>query len=369
MRPQHFLLLLVILPGVGLAAPAPGDKDQAASSTMRFSGGIIDTGGAAVYLRHKADAIQAVDLRTGEVRWDSKAAFLPLAADGKRIAALGLGKSGPIVVVFDAKGKVLVQSEPLPSGAWFGEGPTTHSSVTADIEGESLVVCWSSRKSPFSGVPKIAMERTLALGEARIDLATGKVKVVRDQVILPTEKDPTPEVAEPDLKLPAEVVKELEALHQKGCWPRSLKDGKPRPLVVGDQLLLVLYETVPAGRKLVLRSWNRATGKPGEPVTLVEGKELHVISGQGEFLFVQDIARPTAIEQRPIWVVSLRSGKQIARLTYAQAMSPVCVSGDRLLRLTGSVSEGVLESVELETGKSAWSRTFFRYHYSGPFPP
>jgi hypothetical protein len=228
------------------------------------------------------------------------------------------------------------------------------------------------------------MQVTTATGEAKVDLATGKVTVLADKVTLPDPKGPglplppdpkgpkpglaTPQ-DEPDLKLPAVVVKELEALHQKGCWPRSLQTGKPRPLVIGNQLVLVLYETVPAGRKLVLKSWDRTTGKPGEPVTLAEGKELHVISAHGEFLFIQDIAGSATIEQRPVWVVSLKSGKQIAKLTYAQVMLPLCVLGDRLLRMTGSVSEGVLESVDLATGKAVWSGTFYRYHYSGPYPP
>jgi hypothetical protein len=372
-------------------------KEPVTPALIRFAAVIIDTAGGAVYLRHKADAMQAIDLRTGEVRWDSKTAFLPISADSKRVAAVGLGKGGPIVVVFDPKGKVLKESDALPGNAWFGEGPTTHSSVNADIEGGNLIVRWSSRKSPFSGVAHIAMQVTSAIGEAKVDMATGKVTVVLDKVTLPDAKKPGPPAptdpkgpgevlplapdpkgqkpgpatppTEPDLKLPAAVVEELEALHQKGCWPRSMQTGKPRPLVVGDQLVLVLYETVPAGRKFVLKSWDRATGKPREPATLAEGKELHVISAHGEFLFVQDIAGSATIEQRPVWVLSLDSGKQIAKLTYAQAMSPLCVLGDRLLRVAGSASEGVLESVDLATGKAVWSRKFYRYHHTGPSPP
>jgi hypothetical protein len=352
----------------GVTVLQPGD----APSSISFAGGIIDRTGNTVYLRHKADALQAVDLQTGAVLWESKAAFLPLAADGKRLAALSSGQGGPSVVVLDTKGKVLTQSEALPAGAWFGEGPTTHSGAAARFEAGKLVVTWSCRKSPFSGVPHIAMQRTLAFGEAQVDLASGKVKVIRDELIPPEKKDPVappPVVPEPELKLPAEVAKELEALHTKGCWPRSAKDGKPRPLVVGDKLVVVVYEPAPAGRKLVLKAWDKGTGKPHEPLTLVEGKELHVIGGSGEFLFVQDIGGKVPIPQRPTWVLSLDTGKQVAKLTYEQAMAPLCVAGDRLLRISGSVSEGVLESVELRTGKSAWSRTFYRYHYSGPFPP
>jgi hypothetical protein len=380
MARRFLLLLLMVVLGAWsvlprTAFPQSADKEQPTAANLRFVGGIIDSVGNTAYLRHKADAIQAVDLRTGEVRWESQAAFLPLAADSKRVAALALGKDkdkgGPAVVFLDPKGKVLKQSEPLPGGVWFGEGPTTSSSVTARFESGKLNVRWSSHKRPFSGVPQIAMQRTLAFGEAQVDPETGKVKILRDEVILPEKKGPVPppQEAEPDLKLPAELVKELDALHTKGCWPRSTKDSKPRPLVVGNKFVLVVFENTPAGRKFVLTSWDRDTGKPRPPVTLVEGKELHVISACGEFLFVQDIAPPTPIEQRPTWVFSLDSGKEIAKLNYAQAMSPLCVLGDRLLRVTGSASEGVLEAVDLRTGKSAWSRTFYRYHYSGPFPP
>jgi hypothetical protein len=86
-------------------------------------------------------------------------------------------------------------------------------------------------------------------------------------------------------------------------------------------------------------------------------------------VFIQETAGSTPIEQRPVWVCSLNSGKQITKLTYGQAMSPLCVLGNRLLRVTGSVSQGALESVDLATGKAVWSRTFYLYHYSGPYPP
>jgi hypothetical protein len=222
-------------------------------------------------------------------------------------------------------------------------------------------------------LPQIAMRRTQASGEARIDPETGGVKVLRDEVILPGEKvpvaPPATREARPDLGLPADLVKELDALNAKGCWPRWLKDDKPQPVVIGRKLVLVLFEDAPAGRKFVLRSWDRETGKPGEPVTLAEGKDLQVITAAGEFLIVQDIGAGIPVEQRPTWIFSLESGREIAKLTYAQAMCPLAVRGDRLLRVTGGTAEGVLESVDLGTGRPAWSRTFYRYRDVGPFPP
>jgi len=127
----------------------------------------------------------------------------------------------------------------------------------------------------------------------------------------------------------------------------------------------------PAGGtgSLTLQSWDRDTGKSHDPVTLVKGKDLHVISSAGEFLFIQDIGGRVPVKQRPLWVFSLDSGKEITKLTYAQAMAPLCVADDRLLRMTGGARLGILKSVDLRTGKSVWVRTFYRYFFSGQLPP
>jgi hypothetical protein len=378
----HFQLLLIsIVLGALFTKPVTvcdittKKERPEGASYITFAGGIIYPAGGTACLRYKADAIRSIDLKTGKIRWESNEAFLPLAAEGNLIAALGLSKdkNTPVVVLFDLKGKLLRQSGVLPGNVWFAEGPASGSTITTQAESGVLIVHWYSQKHPFSGVPNIAEQRTVAFGELQVDLETGKVKIVRDEVVLPGYKEPVPPPdtgeTEPELKLPAKVSGDLAALHSEGWWPQSEKDGKPRPMIINHKFVLVIFDATPDGRKLILRSWNRESGKAHAPVTLVEGKGLYVISAQGEFLFVEDNAGPTEIEERPVWIFSLDSGKEIARLTYAQAMLPLCVSGDRLLRITGTVGERMLESVCLRNGKSAWSCTFYKYYYSGPYPP
>ncbi len=369
---------------------APTDEDKPVTpSPISFRSGIIDPVGNAVYLRHKTDAMEALDLKTGEVLWESKLAFLPLAADGKRLAALGLDKEKnrvPIVLVLDVggKGKPLVYSDELPEEAWLAERPASGSIATGRIENGKLWVRWTSGSGPFQGAAPRPEQFKRAVGEAQVDLDSGKVKVIRNEkatgLRLPWEK----EELVPDEKLPTPLALEMEAL--KGMfWPTSSPTTgmTAKPLPLGDKFVLVFWEKIPTGgTKLILRSWDRETGKPLEPTPLGEGGNLSVLSHFDEYAFVLDIGPQLPVEvQREalIWVVSLKSGKVVTKMNYAQAAGPVCVLGDRLYRIHvspgygspdhGSPGKRALCCVEMSSGREIWSRPVFEYFYDGPRPP
>jgi hypothetical protein len=336
-------------------------------------GGLIDVAGGVIYLRQGPHAIQAVDLRTGEIRWESPAAFLPLAVTDAWVAALALHDNKRVLTLFDPQGELRLRSEPLPENAWFIEGPASGSSVTGDVDESWLVVRWVSQKHPFGGAASSFKLRTVAVGEAKVDLESGQVNVLRDELFLPAEvasapQDPSLD-ATPEFQLPAQVARELEGLAQKVCWPPWHVDSKLQPLVVGDRLTVVCRESAPGGAQLVLQSWDRETGQPADPTPLIEGRDLNVMLAQGDCLFVQNVTRSPTQEQRSIHVFSLASGQEVGRLPYARAVWPVCVVGDRLLRTTGGRDLRALESVDLQSGEAAWTRGFYQYNYNGPQPP
>jgi len=381
MWPKIFFLFGAWLCTTYSAWAAPTDADKPVSlGTINFRSGIIDPVANTVYLRHKTDAMEAVNLTTGDVLWESRLAFLPLAAAGNRLAALGLdeeNKGVPLILVLDVggKGKPQVYCDELPAEAWLAEKPRSGSFATGRIEDGKLLVRWSSGSSPFQGAAPRPEQFTWAVGEAQVDLDNGKVKIIRNEKgtgmrLLSEKKEPAL-----DETLPPPLALEIEALKVM-VWPTSpTATGmiRAKPIPLGDKFVLVFWEKIPAGgTKLILRSWDRDTGKPRDPMLLGEGVSLTVLSHFEEFVFVQDVGPQWPVESRRealIWVVSLKSGKVVAKLNYAQAAEPVCLLGDRLYLIHGSSGKRALCCVELSSRREIWSRPVFEYFYDGAFPP
>jgi len=165
-------------------APVPR---EASVAPVLLPGGVTDAAGAIGYLTVPGgDGLVAVDLETGKVLWQTKDANQALVVDGNRLVARSGRDNRLRVVVLDttAKGKRLLETEPLELPAWAEVArPWTYQnrSQTFAVGGRvvtgNLELNWSAYKSYFSGAASSAGKQATASGRARVDLETGKIEV------------------------------------------------------------------------------------------------------------------------------------------------------------------------------------------------
>ena len=164
------LITLLLVGAVGRAGdPAPG---------VTVIGGVADPPNKVAYLSDPVAGVVAVDIDSGKLKWESKEAACPVAALGKQIYALAAekGKRNAFrVVTLDAgeKGKAVKKSDPVTLPDWADVGdandrflPPKTFHCKAELAGGSLTIRWQASSHPV---------RKFGFGEARIDLATGKV--------------------------------------------------------------------------------------------------------------------------------------------------------------------------------------------------
>src|SRR5262245_15883818 len=158
-------------------------------------GGIADPVGRVAYVASANDGIEALDLNTGSVIWESKEATMPLALEGHQLLAQaprGQTKVNTLqVVLIDvASGQVVMQMQPLVFPTWIsvdgGIGLTFVSSAT--LVGNELVLTWMAQRELVGPAPSpeaVAAARKIESGTARITLDNGYADVSVDRVPKP----------------------------------------------------------------------------------------------------------------------------------------------------------------------------------------
>lgn len=224
-RPVCWLAVLLALSGFAAAA-------DDALATVHIPGGISDSAGKVGYLSSPKGGVVAVDLEEGTVLWESKDANRPLAASGKRLAALiaEKGKENVVCVVIldtEAKGKRLLQSEPikLPEWAMAGTGLDHHQAgkiftARGRLVSGSVVLQWWAGSRYYGGArptDEILKEATKdAAGETRVDVETGKIETKLN------DKMATPGTGLTDV---AKLPKEVQEVAQKEMWQAGIVVG------------------------------------------------------------------------------------------------------------------------------------------------
>jgi hypothetical protein len=330
------------------AAPAP--------KPILLPGGLADPGGRIGYLSSAVGGIEAIELKTGEVLWESIEAQRPLLLTGSRlIAQAGVKRNRLRILVFDAlSGECLLESDPVVLPGWVVTGPAPGRTFNSrwHLDRNQLVLAWEADAS-YTGTArptpqKEAAARRHAAGTARIDLDTGLVELG------PADKS----LAGP---LP-QAVKEVEKMSVR--WQGTL----------GPLACAVVLEESSGGQSLMLRIWDPASGKALEPRELLRGKRLMVQPTlDGRYLALRDAS--TAPDERGVgrpapetaWtLVPLDFTGPVRKVPYELGTQTLAVVGPHLLyAVPGSVSGAInrplvpprtLKAVNLETGKVVWER-------------
>jgi hypothetical protein len=358
----RLVLPLLLLTPLGASAAPPGWDLKAflspaapAAKPILLPGGIADPAGRVGYLSSAAGGIEALDLKTGEVLWETVEAQRPLLFSGSRLVAqAGLKRNRVRVLVFEGQtGECVLESDPVVLPAWVVAGTAPGRSFNARwrLERNQVVLAWEAEAS-YAGTGRPTAEqqaaaRKHAAGVARIDLDTGLVELG------PAEH------AKPEPPQPA---KEVEKMAVR--WQGS----------VGPLACAVVLEESSGGQSLVLRLWDPATGKAAEPKELLRGRRLLVQPTlDGRHLALRDAAsgpdekgvgRPSRDQTWTLFPLDLTG--PIRKVPYEAGTQSLAVVGPRVLYavagpVPGAINRQVvqprtLKAVSLETGKIVWER-------------
>jgi hypothetical protein len=331
------------------AASAPSPKP------VLLPGGIADDAGRTGFLASAVGGIEAIDLQTGEVLWESIEAQRPLLLVGSRlIAQAGIRRNRFRILVYEVRtGECMRESDPVVLPGWVVTGSAPGRSFDARwrLEGNVLVCAWEAEAwyadSAHPTTEQAEAARKQASGVARIDLDTG---IVESGPAEKTETGPPPKA-----------LKELEKLAVR--WQGA----------IGPFTAALVLEESSSGQSLVLRMWEPATGKAAEPRELLHGKRLLVQTTlDGKYLCLRDGGtRPDEKGSRTLpeqsWMlVSLDLAAPIRKVPYEAGTQTLAVVGSRLFYAVSGPVQGAihrplvqprtLKAVNLESGKVLWQR-------------
>jgi hypothetical protein len=329
---------------------------QAKASPMPC--GLADPAGRTGFFASAIGGIEAVDLKTGELLWESSEAQRPLLVTGTRlIAQAGFKRNRLRILVFDLtqNGECVLESDPVVLPAWVvvADAPGRSFDARWRVERNQAVLSWEAA-AWYAGIEKIspdeqAAARKHAAGTARIDLDSGQVEL----------GPPEATAARPGL----EVVPELEkkAIRWQG--------------EIGNARAAILLEQTAEQQTLILRTWDRATGKEGQAKELAKGKRLLLLPTlDGHFLCLRDgglapdeknLGRDRTDLFFNLLSVDL-GGAVVAKVPYEPGMQLMTVLGTRLYYCVSGNVRGrtdrpmaqtrTLKAYDVAAGKLVWSR-------------
>jgi hypothetical protein len=320
--------------------------------------GLADPAGRTGFFASASGGIEAVELKTGELLWQSSEAQRPLLVSGTRlIAQAGFKRNRLRILVFDLtqNGECVLESDPVVLPAWVvvADAPGRSFDAHWQLDRNQVVLSWEAN-AWYAGMEKPtaqeqAAARKHAAGTARIDLDTGQVELG------PAEKTADRPAAElfPEL--------EKKAIRWQG--------------EIGKARAAILLEEKDDYQTLLLRTWDRATGQEGPAKELAKGKRLLLRPTlDGHFLCLRDgglapdeknLGRDRKDQFFNLLSVDL-GGALVARVPYEPGIQAVTVLGTRVYySVSGNVrgridrpmtQQRTLKVYDVAAGKVVWSR-------------
>jgi hypothetical protein len=365
--------ILVTFGFLGLVHARAGSPVNGLPALLPLPGGIADPGGRLGFVASLKGGIEALDLVTGDVLWESIEAQVPLLAAHDRLyAQAGLKRNRLRVLVYDLtnKGECVLESDPVVFPDWVVTSDTMGRSFHGDwrLERDDLVLAWEA-KAWYTGKarPTLAMEaeaRKQAAGLVRINLLTGHVKMLPAQTPAPVT-DPL-------------VLHATRELQQKAARWQGM---------VGAQYKALVLEQEGELQKLVLMSWGKDGAETAPHQELLKGRRLQVLATlDNRYLCVRDGApspdqRPSEEDRKRLdWsIYAVATGELLTQTPHEAGTQAVMILGSRLLvLLTGSitgpidrpfVNQRILKAIDVNTGKLQWQHTLAGKAVVPPEPP
>ncbi|MGH9309505.1 MAG: hypothetical protein ACRD1U_09035, partial [Vicinamibacterales bacterium] len=282
---------------------------------QRLPRGVADPGGIAGYVC-SADGIERLDLRSGDRVWATTVAKYPVGLWRARLIALRAAAQSPAlqIVTLDLErpDNPLVSSGPITVPAWAAAAPD-RLFIEASIEGDQLILVWTSQKAYEGGAPpprdiELAAARAAA-GAARIDLTSGEVEVTTTR----------PSRARAGSA-------ELSQL-RNGEWYSDR-------WMAGPEAVRTVLTEVEGGQRLSLEFG--ADDAAGERVVVMEGTALvSVVTLDGAHVIARDEGRARAARNAIVFSIPARA--RVGAITWEPEASDPSVLGNRVVYLVRRV--------------------------------
>ena len=350
-------VLLLCLPGFGAAPVTAPSSHPPANSPLLLPAGIADPAGRVGYFASASGGIEAIDLSSGKVLWQTHEAQRPLLLDGEYLLAqAGVKRNRLRILRLDrTTGECDLESDPVVFPAWVvtGEAHGRSFSTHWHLGKHQLILDWEA-SAWYVGKPRPTPQeeadaRKHASGVVVIDLRTGQIEVRL------AEKKTTP----PPPALPEFL--EKKALRWQG--------------LVGQQGKVLALEERNGQQRFVLHSWDLQNEKEQEAQELLRGKQLVVRVTLDERVLCLREAGPSSEEQgslmprkEPSWwqLFSIETGKRLGRVRDEAGMHAFVVLGKHVFYLVPGQMRGpldqpniqprTLKAIDLSSGKKLWER-------------
>lgn len=330
-----------------------------AQSAVGLSYGVlVDRTAQVAYLISPENQLEAIDLGSGQPRWATTEAQVPLAVvDDAVVAQAASSKANQlrIVVLDKSNGGARSTSDidlPEEVDTSIDDARERTFGVRVSVEGGEAVLAWRFSSSP-KGKPKNRRTNVTAgvraSGTERLDPRSGRV----------TRGGP----GEPKAKraaLPQRVEAELPAGGPR--WQTSNIVASVERRDEGGQ------------KKVFLRRWSLPNGREQPPVALFGAAELALRHPSADERHLLASRRAPGSDLAWIWqIYSIESGALVATLQLPDLDGPFVLSGNSLIYFSdGAPVNGVwvnapqIRVVDLRSGVELWSRPVRDTRYRGP---
>jgi hypothetical protein len=335
---------------------------SALAASIPLPQGIADPEGRTGFFASASGGIEALDLATGKVLWQTHEAQLPLLLDGHRLLAqAGIKRNRLRILGLDCKnhGECDLESDPVVFPAWVVTGQADGHSFAPHwrLDKHHLVLDWQARAWHAGKEHPAPEEKQTAYkhanGVVRIDLRTGQIESLPRPNLGQRKEELTPSLPE---KL------QEKALRWQGlvgnCWK-----------------VLVLEEAENGHERFVLHSVERQSRTEQKPKELLRGKRLLVRPTLDERILCLYEARPSPNpDERGLlmpkkapnwwWLFSVQTGELVGRIPDEAGMNSIAVLGKRVFYLAPGTLHGalhqanvqpqILRVIDLSSGKKLW---------------
>lgn len=367
-----YVVALILVLGVnakGCAAVPPSNEEvRKTSNCFEFRPGVIvDSHRSTMYLMNIQGGVDAIDLDSGRLLWQSDRAAKPLLCHEDLVVAQTEPPNGQQFLRIALLNTREITAEarfvdiPLPADVWatIEDQMESSFSAAARIHERAVVLSWRYTYRRVTGPPPGPDDQTSdreTTGSVRIDIHTGQIS-------------PTHEVAaqsEPELPPGGTRLKGAQ-VPAGPVWR------------VGKVLVSVERTNHEGRQRVTLQRWDAETGEALADVTLFDGGlNFRSVSADKRHLLA---SRRDASDSRTWeWTVySLETGAKVAELRHDTPAAWFFISGSRLIydaNVTSQLDGGQvvlgprkLHAVALETGTEVWSHAVRDTSYRGPYPP
>lgn len=325
-------------------------------SPVYLPAGVADIERKIGYVSNADFGIDAIDLSTGNLFWNTNLAAYPLTVWKNSLVALRFleaNEEAAQIVVFSSNQEAApaLLSELIKLPEWITPKINDHFSFNAYLDRNVLILTWNARKMYEGGAPPpdyiVQRESRQDSGKIKIDLITGVVGTLPSGVT-------------------GEVINEKKLLPKEGCieissWLTNANRAN---------LLLDISSNIPA---IYLQKQNALTSQNYHLSKLIEGDGLVTdVSLDGLYVSVhQEIESQKGNRSDDLWLIfSVETGEKIAALDYEHGTKEFSVINSKIFYSVEEQNQAflklVLKAKGIENGEVLWEHLLFE---KKSFPP